>query len=170
MRLSKAAGWALPHQKICWISERTNHIQKDATGRIHCLDGPAVLYPDGWSIYAVRGTVIPGDWIETSALTPSIALAEQNAERRRAACEILGWSRILRDLDAKTIDKDGDPEIGELVEVNHPQIGREKFLRVICGTKREFAIPVPPEMQTALQANAWTYGLNPELYKPEVRT
>ncbi len=92
-------------------------------------------------------------------------------ERRRAACEIIGWHKILQNLGAQTIDKDEDPQIGELVEVDIPDVGRERFLRVQCATGREFALPVPPEMQSALQANAWTYGIEDFTnYKPEVRT
>ena len=93
------------------------------------------------------------------------------SEERRAACEILGWANILRELDAKVINEDGDPEIGTLVEVDLPDIGKEKFLRVLCGTKREFALPVPPDMKTALQANAWTFGMDiKDFVVPEVRT
>ena len=92
-------------------------------------------------------------------------------EKRRAACEILGWDKILEELDARVIDHDTDPEIGDLLEVQIPDIGREKFLRVKCGTGRTFALPVPPEMSTALEANAWTYGFDADSFpKPEVRT
>ena len=94
-----------------------------------------------------------------------------NIEQRRAACEILGWAKILKELDAKIINEDGDPEIGTLVEVNLPDLGKERFLRVLCGTKREFAIPVPPDMKTAVAAQAWTWGLELEDFiVPEVRT
>jgi len=61
--------------------------------------------------------------------------------------------------------------IGTLVEVTLPDLGKEKFLKVLCGTGREFAIPVPPEMKTALDANAWTFDLDGNtLRKLEVRT
>ena len=62
--------------------------------------------------------------------------------------------------------------IGTLLEVDIPDIGREKFLRVLCGTGREFALPVPPDMKTALQANAWTFGMDDpnELLNLEIRT
>ncbi len=103
-------------------------------------------------------------------MTPAIALTWKNIEQRRCACEILGWINILKELKAKTIEKDEDPQIGELVEVTIPDIGKEKFLRVECGTGREFAMPVPPEMKTALEANAWTWGLEAYQYQPEVRT
>ena len=83
---------------------------------------------------------------------------------------MLGWDRILDVLNAVVINKDNDPEIGELVSVNIPDIGDEKFLRVRCGTGRNFALPVPPDMKTALEANAWTWGLEPNEYRPEIRT
>ena len=82
---------------------------------------------------------------------------------------MLGWESILDELNVDTIDKDIDQEIGELVEVSI-NYQAQKFLRVTCGTGRNFAIPVPPEMETARQANAWTWGLKPSEYKPEVRT
>ena len=115
---------------------------------------------------------IPAEWIEKKAkLTPKIALSWENIEQRRCACEILGWAKILRELNSKVIDSDEDPMIGTLLEVNIPDIGREKFLQVLCGTGRTFAIPVPPNCKTALEANAWTFGVEPETLRDlEVRT
>ena len=130
------------------------------------------MYPDGWGIYAVHGTRIPETWItDPKSLTPKIALTWPNVEQRRAACEILGWENILRELKAKTIDCDEDPMIGELVEVNIPDVGKEKFLRVVCGTGRKFALPMPPHVKTALEGNAWSYAVDTQVLKAlEART
>jgi hypothetical protein len=105
-------------------------------------------------------------------LTPTIALKQSNVELRRAACEILGWANILRSLKAKTIDRDADSEIGELVEVKLPDLpAKAKFLCVRCGTGREFAIGIPPHITKALDAQAWMVGLErSEFVVPEVRT
>ena len=172
MELAKSAGWALPHKNICWISERHSILRRDDRGLLHCEDGPACAYPDGWAIYAWHGTRVPSEWITDRAkLAPQTALKWPQIEQRRAACEILGWETILSQLNAKVIDDDGDPEIGVLVEVTIPDIGKEKFLRVRCGTGRSFALPVPPNMKTALEAQAWTWGLDKTSFlKPEVRT
>ena len=172
MELAKSAGWALPHKNICWISERHSILRRDDRGLLHCEDGPACAYPDGWAIYAWHGTRVPSEWITDRAkLAPQTALKWPQIEQRRAACEILGWETILSQLNAKVIDDDGDPEIGVLVEVTIPDIGKEKFLRVRCGTGRSFALPVPPNMKTALEAQAWTWGLGKTSFlKPEVRT
>ena len=169
MELAKHCGWWAPYKNAAILQDRPEIIKFDDNNRLHCEDGPAIKYRDGFSIFSWHGTIIPGEWL---AKKPSAkeALAVPNMEKRRAACEIVGWDNILNELDATSIDKDPDPQIGELLEVNIPDIGKEKFLRVTCGTGRQFSIPVPPDMKTALQSNAWTWGLEPHEYKPEVRT
>ena len=170
--LAQSAGWALPHEHICWVSERHNILRRDDAGRLHCETGPAVAYPDGWEIYAWHGTRVPAEWINRrEALTPEIALTWSNVEQRRAACEIIGWHTVLSQLSARSIDKHADPQIGELLEVDLPDGGPQRFLRVRCGTGREFALPVPREVKSAIEAQAWSWGLDMrEFQKPEVRT
>lgn len=164
-------GFRYMHPEFCMVSDFPEILRVDDQNRPHCENGPSHRWRDGWSLYYWHGVRVPAEWIEDKAsLTPAIALKEKNAEKRRAACEIIGWNRILSEMKAKIIDKDDDPEIGELVEVrlegNH-----ERFLRVQCGTKREFALPVPPTMKTALEANAWTFDIDPDVLKQlEVRT
>ena len=75
------------------------------------------------------------------------------------------WERIIRELGHRVIDRDADDMIGELVEVDIPHVGREKFLRVLCGTGRRYALAVPPEMRTAIEANAWTLNVEPDFLK-----
>ena len=157
---------------FCIVSDFPEVLKVDDRNRPHCQDGPSHRWRDGWELYYWHGVQVPKEWIMNPGhLTAKMALTWENVEQRRAACEILGWANILKELKAKVIDTDGDPEIGELVEVDLPDIGKEKFLRVLCGTGREFALPVPPDMTSALQAQSWTWGLTPEEFKiPEVRT
>lgn len=172
IELTEHSGWLNVYEDTVVFQHRPELIKFDAEKRLHCEDGPAIRYRDGYSIYSWHGTRIPAEWIEKkSELTAKTALTWQNIEQRRCACEILGWAKILRELDAKVIDEDADPEIGTLVEVNIPEVGKERFLKVLCGTKREFALPVPPNMETALDAQAWTWGMDTkEFVIPEVRT
>lgn len=172
IELGKHSGWLNMYEDLVVFQHRPTQILMDDQERLHCDHGPAILYRDGFAVYAWHGVRIPAEWIEDkSSITPHMALTWENIEQRRAACEILGWNNILNVLDAKVIDADEDPMIGTLVEVDIPEIGREKFLRVMCGTGREFALPVPPEMKTALESNAWTFGMDTnEFVIPEVRT
>ena len=169
---ARRCGWWWPFTNICLISDRPKHIQFDAENRPHCETGPAIRYRDGFSVYAWRGQQVPSAWIEhPESLTARTALTWPQIEQRRAACEILGWPQILDALNGVEIDANPNPEIGVLIEVELPDIGKEKFLRVRCGTGREFALPVPPGMRSARQAQAWTWGLEEdEFLEPEVRT
>jgi len=170
--LMYSCGWVWWHEDVCVIVDRPEIIKMDEENRLHCEDGPAIKYRDNWTVYSWRGTRIPREWIQDKEnLDPTIALTWENVEQRRCAAEIIGWHRVLDKLNAVVIDEDGDPEIGTLVEVDIPDIGRERFLRVLCGTKREFALPVPPEMKTAIEAQAWTWNMDlKEFAAPEVRT
>lgn len=159
-RAAIEGGFRCMHKKFCIVSDFPQILRVDDQNLPHCEDGPSHRWRDGWSLYHWHGVRVPAEWIEDRAsLSPAVALSQSNIELRRAACEILGWDRILKELDAVTIDCDPDPEIGELVEVSLPDAGRERFLRVRCATGRQFAIPVPPTMKTALEANAWTYDI-----------
>jgi len=157
--LCLSTGWVLPSQKACFVSARPKILRVDERGLPHCEDGPAIKYPDGFSIYAWHGVRVPKRWTQEKP-TPAEAMNTINAEQRRVACEVVGWDYIVDEYGAETIDKNVDPEIGELIWVTLPASKPEKFLRVKCGTGRDFVIPVPPEMMTALQANAWTWGLD----------
>lgn len=172
VELAEASGWLSVYEDTVVFQEKPTVILFDDQDRLHCETGPAIEYEDGFGVYSWHGVSIPKEWIEKRGeLTPKTALGWENIEQRRAACEIVTWARILRELDARVIDSDEDPMIGTLVEVNIPDVGKEKFLKVMCGTGREFAIPVPPTMTKALDANAWTFDLDGDtLRQLEVRT
>ncbi len=162
-------GFRLMHEDFCMVSDFPKTLKVDAQNRPHCEDGPSHEWRDGWALYHWHGVSIPGEWVTGNKPTATEAINWPNIEQRRAACEIVGWTNILKELNAKIIDTD-EPEIGQLLECEIPDSGPERFLRVLCGTKREFVLPVPREMQSALEANSWTYGLDKITFKPEVRT
>ena len=173
-RRMETCDWAMTFDKICFLSHRPLAVKwsDDPVPVLHCEDGPAVAYRDGTRLYSWRGTDIPKSWIENpETLSAAGALAENNAERRRAACEILGWDKILAELYAEVIDEDENPQVGILLRADLPQAIGSQFLKVECGTGRTFVIPVPETMRTAIAANAWTYGLTIDEYKQlEIRT
>jgi hypothetical protein len=165
--------WVLADDDTIYVVDRPSLIKFDDQERAHCENGPAIQYPDGFSVYIWHGQRVPQSWIENpEELTEKEFLHHENAEMRRAACEIVGWAKVLEKLNAVVINEDDDPEIGTLLEVDIPDIGKERFLKVLCGTKREFAMPVPPDMTTAIQAQAWMLGFDSvdEFMPPEIRT
>lgn len=170
--ICRSAGYYWPNRDFIMVCERPRAICRDDSGRLHNGGGPSVDYGETFRLYSWHGTTIPATWItDPGTLTAQAALTWPNVEQRRAACEIVGWHRILAELKSRVVDDSGDSEIGQLIEVSLPDSGQERFLRVRCGTGREFALPVPREMRTAIAAQAWTWGLSAdEFQKPEVRT
>jgi hypothetical protein len=112
--LTKSAGWYLPHKGICWISERHCVVIQDEQRRIHCENGPAIAYPDGWSIYAIHGVRLPEYVImRTDEITVEKIQTESNTEVRRIMIdrykrgeEISGAAAYLRDGNALRLDHD----------------------------------------------------------------
>ena len=171
MRTARCFGWSWRDEDVVVVSERPTEMHRDDRGRLHHPRGAAVRFRDGFAVHVWHGTVVPESWITApEALRPHEVLRRPDTERRTAALEIIGWKRVIEDLQPRTIDAATDPAVGELVEARLPGSGRARFLRVRCGTGREFVLAVPWWMQTALEANAWTYGLSANEYNLEART
>jgi hypothetical protein len=180
--LAQSAGWALPHQHICWVSERHNIVQRDGRGRLHCNNGPALAYPDGWAIYAIHGVRVRGEVIERPETITTAAIdRERNAEVRRVMIEryrhgeeVSGAAAYFRDAGGERLDH--DERYGTLWERNVP--GDEPIVMVEVvnstaepdGSRKRYWLRVPPEMQTAREAVAWTFGLSEREYDPTTET
>jgi hypothetical protein len=149
-------------------------VHLDNEQRLHRENGPAVSWgKDEFTWW--HGTEVPTEWIEDKeSVDPQLALTWENIEQRRCLAEILGWDRILELLSPRVIDTQPTPGVeggvDSLLEVEL-EGSAERFLRCTCGTKRIFAIPVPPTVSTANEAVKWTYGLDiKDNYAPEIRT
>jgi hypothetical protein len=152
--------------------QHPTRISFDEQERLHYEEGHAIEFADGFGVAFWHGTEVPVGWLRNkTTLDPRVVLKETNIERRRAGCEILTWARILEKLQPRVLDVDEDPTIGVLMEVDLPDAPNSRFLKVLCGTGRTFAIPVPNTCDTALAANAATYDIEPlDLRALEART
>ena len=149
---------------------------RDDDGRLHNADGPALLYPDGWGIWAWHGVRVPQDLIEGPGWTTDQIMREPNAEVRRAAIERMGWSAFvaaagLRQV-GETVPDPGNPG-HDLALFDLPeQIFDEPVRVLLCtngsterdGTRRRFGLTVPAEIASPLDAAGWTYGLRGDQY------
>lgn len=169
--LAEISGPRYVHERFWIISDFPERIERDEENRAHCATGPQITWRDGWASWSHHSTGVPGRWIEErDTLKPTVALTWPNIEQRRAAAEIIGWEKVLRELSPRVVDQDRDPQIGVLLECDLPDAGRARFLKVLCGTGRTFVLPVPVEVETAREANAWTYGIEPGQLRLEART
>jgi hypothetical protein len=153
--LAHHAGWWLPHEKICWISERHNILMREDSGRLHDVSGPAVAYPDGWKIYAVHGVRVPA-WVieDKKSITSAKVDAEQNAEIRRVMIDLMGWPRYILDAGLQPIDERENFVEGTMEALYRCRDGSQRFV-VTCPTARVFSLGIPNEITTCEQAAKW---------------
>jgi hypothetical protein len=139
---------------------------------LHCENGLAVEYADGYGIAMYRGQLIPNDWVQGKLPKPIEALRWPNIDQRQAACELVGWDNIVHpDNRAVMIDKGKNMMIGELWEMPLPDSGPQRFIRATCGTGRTAVVLTDNKYDTALEANAASYGMPPALFEQiEIRT
>ena len=165
--VARSCGWWWPFADAVILTERPNKILRDDQNRLHCENGPALSYPDGFSVYAWHGTRLPAEWVENRAtIDPAIILKAENVEQRAAGAALIGWPRMLKVLKEKVIDDSGSPDIGQLIELTLPGLPEPgRFLKAVCprngiiceGVPRVSDIDNLP-INTALHAQAWRIG------------
>jgi hypothetical protein len=174
VRVARTAGWWWPYEQVAVLTERPVAVHRDNLGRLHQGDGPALAYPDGWSLFAWRGMPIPPEVAaELPTLTVERIRAERNAEVRRVMLEHFGFDRYLRDSDATRVHSD---ECGVLWRVRIPDDEPLTMVEVVNatpepdGSRRTYFLRVPPATQTAREGVAWTFGLDEDRYQPLAQT
>ena len=158
--LAESAGWALPCRRVCFVSERHSILHRDAQGRLHCEDGAAVAYPDGWGVWAWHGVRVPRPVIENPAsLSVPAALAERNRMVRAVMLTRIGPERLRAELSETVIDTDLDGRgmVRRLFELEG--ITDRRFVSYTCPSTGTLyaAQPVPPEVRTCAEAVAWRF-------------
>jgi hypothetical protein len=117
---------------------------------------------------------VPQQVIEApETLTVAQIRDERNAEIRRVMMERFGHARYIRESGARQINRDdwgtlwrtGVPDDEPLVMVALVNSTPEPD-----GSFHEYMIRVPPDVQTAHQAVAWTFGLEAHEYVPLAQT
>lgn len=172
--IAQSANWFLPHANVCFVSERPAVLKRDDRGRLHCADGAALRYPDGWSIFAIHGVRLEGRLV-TEALTLKDIDSQANQEVKRVLIERFGEARYLEESGAELA---GSDDFGTLYRV--PARGSENEPTLLCkvvnataepdGSFKDYFLRVPPTMLTPRAAVAWTFFKSEADYAPEVET
>jgi hypothetical protein len=175
LELAQSCGWVFPFQGAIILTERPNKLVRDELHNLHCEDGPALSYPDGFSIYAWHGVRVPERVILTPELiTPKEVLNENNQEVRRVMLERYGWDRVLADFEATEINTDRFGTLYQTDKLGTYLEGEDaiaKFVKVRDpSTDRVYALRVPPTIETAQAAVAWTFDTDPVDYQPTKET
>lgn len=169
--LAKVCGWWAPYENAAILQDRPSAIHFDDEQRLHSETGAAIAYRDGFGVYAWHGVRVPKTWILDKPPSAADTLRWENIEQRHAACEMVGWHNILAELGATVVQRDDNPLVGCIMEAELPDVGRQRFLHVSCGTGRQFALMVPPDINTAREGQAWLHHDNPNTFiLPAMRT
>lgn len=174
-RVARSAGWWWPMRGAVVLTERPAQLHRDGQARLHHESGPALLYPDGWGIWAWHGVRVPEDLIAGRWSTQDI-LREPNAEVRRCAIERMGWDRFVIDAGlaqvGATVPDPGNPgHFLALYDVPE-QIYDEPVRVLLCdnatperdGTRRRFGLTCPATIGDPVSAAAWTFDLSRDQY------
>ena len=173
-KLSRHSGWWWPLRRLVIFTERPTAVGCEPSGRLHAGDGPALAYADGWEFYAWRGMEVPARLIKNRGrLTVGEIEDEYNVELRRAMIDIYGQQRFLLDGRARVVHQD---EFGTLYSLEVPRDEPLVMVEVVNstpepdGSRKSYFLRVPPQMKTAREAVAWTFGLEASDYAPSVET
>lgn len=178
--ISQNALGVLCTEALCFACDKATKIELDERRRPHHMQEAAMEFADGFKAFAIEGVAIDRHVLEhPDQITPEMINSARNVEVRRIMMQIYGMDRFLQNGHAKLVSQD---ECGELYCVDIPAAlagprGEPLvFVRVKNstpepdGTYKHYILRVPPRMQTAREAVAWTFGLREHEYAPMQET
>lgn len=169
--IAAASGWWWPRAGRCVIAERphtmhTENVGADGRPRLHHESSPAIVYPDGWSLYAWHGTRVP-NWVIDEPTVARIA-EETNAEFRLCAIEHIGWPEFVRQAGLALVSSAPDPanpgEELRLYDLPYQKWGPKTRLLLQAngsvesdGTHRQHGLRVPLWFTNPIDAATWSH-------------
>lgn len=153
--LIRNSGFVYLLKDIAFICDRPSVINTDLKGRPHSEDRPAILYRDGFSIYAWHGMAVE----EKYALNPDTIilddiLNEYNSTKRYTLIELYGRERFLSHCELLQSDDWGNLyryEDFHFAKMVNPEREPE-------GAYLDYIFQVEPEVKTAREAVQNTFG------------
>lgn len=160
------------YENVCYLVEQPRRWTFDNQNRLHNFETYAVEWGDQYGLYFWHGTLITADIAEAPLSVKAIE-TQRNVEIRRLLTERYGYERYIKESGLKPIQQDKTGTLYRKDMIN------DEPLVVVCvtnstpepdGTYRTYWLRVPPTMDTAHAAVAWTFNLTPETYKPAIET
>jgi hypothetical protein len=175
MALAKGTGWIVPFAHVCWLGERPKILKRDDRGRLHSRDGPALQYADGLTVHMWKGVQVPAWMIEQpSLITTAFIDRHPDFLLRRCMIEIMTPANYIANCGAVPVSRD---ETGILWRKQWWNNDAWAAVEVVNGspepdgTYRHYFLQVPPNVRSAREAVAWTYGMTEAEYsRLRVRT
>ena len=170
--LARSGGWCWPTRNAVVLCDRPTRLECDDDGKLHCESGPALVYRDGWSVYAWHGVGV-SDWvIEQPDLVRLPMISEHSGFEQQVLLERYGCERFIRDLGSEVHSDDWGKLWRASLLLDEPLV----MVQVLNaspepdGRFKDYFLRVPPSVRSAREAVAWTFGASARSYEPEVQT
>lgn len=152
------AGWVFYHDLFAIVCEFPQKLDKIEQG-LHCDNGPAIEYKDGWKIWSIDGVVVDEKTVlRPHELTLQDINNESNEEVRRIKIERFGWEKYLKEAGTLIEERfnERDLQIEKLYQVG--QIKR--MILTDPSTGRKYSQGVPNDIKTCEEGQNWmNHGL-----------
>lgn len=151
---AKTCGWFIPCDVACIISDRPEVIHM-VDERLHCEDGPAIRFTDGFSVWSIGGVQVDEQIVmEPHTQTIEQIMSEENEEVKRVRIERYGWEAFLQNAGAEQVDTRENPI--EYTKEALFSIDGMKVLVCACpSTGRVYSLEVDPDVTTCDDAQAY---------------
>ncbi len=161
-RLCDNSGFHYVYDTFAVICDRPEKISLNDNGEVHCEDGPAIRYRDGFEIYAIDGHIVSKLIVMTpEKITTDMIQQEGYAEVSRIMIERYGLSKYLVDTGAKILDMDFLSLNGSATRILVEDTNGQKWLIGSDGsTKRTYNMSAPREAKTCKEAHSLMSGFD----------
>jgi hypothetical protein len=174
----------LPTRNFAVISRPPVDVKLDDRRRLHCLDGPALRFADGYEQFSVRGVNFSPDlfdyFFRSKSFTGFDVLDLRNNEQRAVVILHFGFDKFIKEFHdrkcIRSVDADecvsrvtGEPVRRELYDISF----EDAWMRVLVvedhttHKKVTLGVPVDHRTETCKGAVAWTFGMSAEEYCPD---
>lgn len=118
-------------ENVAFVCIRPCIVKTNANDDLHCEDGPAIAWCDGYCEYSLNGVWVTEEIVMTPAnkLDSKMVLKENNAEVRREIVRKIGTEKICKDLGAEVVDKSKN-KVYELLILNMGDGRRRPYLKM----------------------------------------
>ena len=157
---------------LALVSRPPIFLNRDARGRMHCLDDCAIAFADGFGLHYVHGVFFNSEQfapVKNKTITGTDILALRNAEQKAALIQALGYSTILDALPThRVLDEyrgtskhDGAPVTYQVIDADLDGLPI-RFVKVECHTTHKIVclgVPRETATETCLGTIKWTFNL-----------
>jgi hypothetical protein len=157
--IAESCCWWTPYENICFVSNRPAEVHINDRRVLHNESGPAMLFRDGWPVWAIDGVHLgaKGEQIVMRPESQTVAeiRGEGNEEIRRIRIERFGWLKYLKVSGAKLRDQRFNERDFQNEELYSLDDGSQRISLRDPSTGRRYALGVPAEIKTCEAAQNW---------------